>query len=109
MSYIAKALEAFKEADNAQQQAQEKLYNEYKCSRFLVVPEAMYEKLLEDKGIEKRDIEEDQCSAFIPTYEGSQWVRMYKSKLSPTTSNGKEKDRKREESIKLLSGENENN
>jgi hypothetical protein len=78
-----KGFEAIEELYQARQKEEEKLYKKYKCRRWLIVPEPIYEELLGDESIKKRDIEEGSCSAYIRTIENLgafQWVRMYKRK-----------------------------
>lgn len=81
MENAIKGFEAIREQGQAQQREEEQLYKKYKCRRWLIVPEPLYERVLKDKKIKKRDIEKDSCSAYIRTIENLgayQWVRLYK-------------------------------
>jgi hypothetical protein len=80
-----KGFELIKEWDKGLQREEDELYRKYRCRKWLIVPELMYEEVLKDKKIKKRDIEKDSCSAYIQTIENNgafQWVRLYKRKLS---------------------------
>jgi hypothetical protein len=75
---LAKGIKTLQGLIEDREKQEEELFEKHGCRRWLIVPEVVFNETKKDKNIKKKDIEENEMTAYIDTIEGKQWVRLYK-------------------------------